>query len=62
MKHCRHPRRNQQESRECEREEMKDWTKQAVDKLFREKGRPAGKPFDVLRIPANDEEAACRAL
>jgi hypothetical protein len=36
------------------REEMKDWTKQKVDELFHERGRPAGERFDVLKILAND--------
>ncbi len=39
------------------REEMKDWTKQKVDEIFKKYGKPAGNPHEVIKIPKNDEEA-----
>ncbi len=43
-------------------EEMKDWTKQKVDELFKQKGKPQGKPFNVLKILTSDEEAYSEAI
>ncbi len=39
------------------REEMKDWTKQKVDEIFKKYGKPAGNPYEVIKIPKNDKEA-----
>lgn len=47
---------------ERRREEMKGWTKQKVDEIFKKYGKPAGKPYEVIKIPKNDEEAYISAL
>ncbi len=44
------------------RDEMKDWTKQKVDEIFKKYGKPAGNPYKVTKIAKNDEEAYLGAL
>jgi hypothetical protein len=41
---------------------MKDWVKEKVDEVFQKYGKPPGKPFDVLKILANDEAAFAEAI